>query len=256
MGNIGRGDMCPFADFPRGHCRTPQSFGKDANHYLAGSHHSCYGRPNARSHPAATASFRLQSRPPNVVLASKGQKRRARIRIIIHSQTTPTRITTCLVVAPVAHQPAGPNGPTKQARLAGCPQRLAAIEVQAICRGWLVRKEQLKHLLRVRRSELDDALAQAAAETAKFEPWVFERTGEEKMLNGVPVCLLQYEEQLLRIQLKLDAMQSAPPVAHTMRHWRKRANQTLQARLDLIDACRDRCLATEEGSGLVTLSVG
>merc|ERR1712166_918250 len=36
--------------------------------------------------------------PPNAVLASKGQKRRARIRIIIPSQTTPTRITTCSVV--------------------------------------------------------------------------------------------------------------------------------------------------------------
>merc|ERR1711865_330441 len=68
---IGRGDMFPFADFPRGHCRTPQSFGKDANHY-PGSHHSCYGRPNARSHPAATASFRLQSRQPNVPTTKRG----------------------------------------------------------------------------------------------------------------------------------------------------------------------------------------
>ena len=253
--------MFPFADFPRGHCRTPQSFGKDANHY-PGSHHSCYGRPNARSHPAATASFRLQSRQPNVPTTKRGasvkrSEKKSPNQDYYSLADNPNQDHHLLSShPPVAHQPAGPNGPTKQARLAGCPQRLAAIKVQAICRGWLVRKEQLKHLLRVRRSELDEALAQAAAETAKFEPWVFERTGEEKMLNGVPVCLLQYEEQLLRIQLKLDAMQSAPPVAHILRPWRKRANQTLQARLDLIDACRDRCLATEEGSGLVTLSVG
>merc|ERR1712178_530017 len=101
-----------------------------------------------------------------------------------------------------------------------------------------VRRQDIPSSLKLRRAELDAVLAAAAEHTAKFEPWVFEKDLEAKHVNGVPVPLIEYEESLLRQQLKLDGMQSCGLGADVVRHWRRKANSALQARLDLVDSCR------------------
>jgi hypothetical protein len=116
----------------------------------------------------------------------------------------------------------------------------AAVKVQATMRGWNARKQGTYVALRKRRQEVDAVLSAVDKETHVFEPWVFEPTLYTKKLDGVPVPLLEYEEKLLRQQLKLDDMQSSGPAAGVMRAWRKKATATIQARLDLIDKCREK----------------
>ena len=115
----------------------------------------------------------------------------------------------------------------------------AARKIQAALRGWIIKRQDICIALKARKAELDLVLTEAAEETTKFEPWVFDHSLEAKKVNGVPVPLLEYEEKLLRHQLKLDGMQSSGPAAAVMRHWRKKANCALQARLDLVDTCRE-----------------
>jgi len=115
----------------------------------------------------------------------------------------------------------------------------AALKIQATVRGWIVKRQHTCIALKARKAELDLVLTEAAEETTKFEPWVFDHSLEAKKVNGVPVPLIEYEEKLLRHQLKLDGMQSSGPAAGVMRHWRKKANCALQARLDLVDTCRE-----------------
>ena len=122
----------------------------------------------------------------------------------------------------------------------------AALKIQATVRGWIVKRQHNCIGLKARKAELDLVLTKAAEESTKFEPWVFDHSLEAKKVNGVPVPLIEYEEKLLRHQLKLDGMQSSGPAAGVMRHWRKKANCALQARLDLVGPHMSRGLATNE----------
>merc|ERR1711959_317205 len=70
---------------------------------------------------------------------------------------------------------------------------------------------------------------------------------ECKMLRGVPVDLIGYEESLLRLQMGLDAIQVTDSVSEEgraeVRHLRRQAVLAIQARLDKIDATRNWWLA-------------
>merc|ERR1712164_165984 len=70
---------------------------------------------------------------------------------------------------------------------------------------------------------------------------------ECKMLRGVPVDLIGYEESLLRLQMGLDAIQVTDSVSEEgraeVRHLRRKAVLAIQARLDKIDATRNWWLA-------------
>lgn len=115
----------------------------------------------------------------------------------------------------------------------------AAVKLQSIFRGWMVRGSEVSATLKKRRLELNGIVCAAVEATNKFEPWVFDLELESKKVAGVPVPLIEYEETLLRQQLKLDGLQSCGPAADIMRHWRKQASCQLQERLNQVDTCRE-----------------
>jgi len=119
----------------------------------------------------------------------------------------------------------------------------AAVKLQAVYRGWVVRRSGIPSALKKRKLELSQIAGLAAEATKKFEPWVFDLSSqtmlESKQVAGVPVPLIEYEEMLLREQLKLDGMMSCGLAADVMRSWRKKANCQLQDKLNQIDACRE-----------------
>jgi len=103
----------------------------------------------------------------------------------------------------------------------------------------MVRRLNVSAALKRRKIELDGIVCAAVEATNRFEPWVFDLALESKKVAGVPVPLIEYEETLLRQQLKLDGLQSCGPTADIMRHWRRQANSRLQERLNEVDACRE-----------------
>jgi hypothetical protein len=115
----------------------------------------------------------------------------------------------------------------------------AAVKLQSLYRGVRLRRENVCEALRERRAELEEVLSSADAETERFEPWVFDEKLEAKQLQGVPVPLIEYEEKLLRLQLKLDGLQSSGPASDIMRQWRRQVNTKLQQRLQRLDVCRE-----------------
>jgi len=115
----------------------------------------------------------------------------------------------------------------------------AAVKIQSVLRGWMVRRLNVSAALKRRKIELDGIVCAAVEATNRFEPWVFDLALESKKVAGVPVPLIEYEETLLRQQLKLDGLQSCGPTADIMRHWRRQANSRLQERLNEVDACRE-----------------
>lgn len=62
-----------------------------------------------------------------------------------------------------------------------------------------------------------------------------------KMLNGVPMELIAYEEDLLRLQMRLDDLTPGDATEGTrqaLRGVRREAVRRIQERLDHIDECR------------------
>jgi len=116
----------------------------------------------------------------------------------------------------------------------------AAVKLQAAWRGWTLRKSKVLERLKKRKLELKDILIISEEQRKSFEPWVFEMGLTGKKISGVPVQLLEYEEMLLREQLKLDGMQSSGPAADVLRHLRRQTNRELQGQLNQIDACREQ----------------
>lgn len=119
----------------------------------------------------------------------------------------------------------------------------------------MVRRCKVSSALKRRKLELGEIVTSAAKATDQFEPWVFDLCNkavvQSKKVGGVPVPLIEYEETLLREQLKLDGMSSSGPGADIMRHWRKQANHKLQERLDEVDACRDEWRRVEQAAATV-----
>merc|ERR1712188_44066 len=116
----------------------------------------------------------------------------------------------------------------------------AAVKLQAAWRGWTLRKSKVLERLRKRKLELKDIMLNSEEQRKSFEPWVFEMGLTGKKISGVPVQLIEYEEMLLREQLKLDGMQSSGPAADALRHLRRKTNRELQVQLNQIDACREQ----------------
>merc|ERR1711977_225750 len=83
---------------------------------------------------------------------------------------------------------------------------------------------------------------EADAAESQYEPWVLrEQWRDCKMLQGVPVDVIAYEETLLRLQMKLDNIQGSSPTEECrlmVRSMRREGVKKIQERLDRVDACK------------------
>lgn len=116
----------------------------------------------------------------------------------------------------------------------------AAKKLQALFRGHAARRDTMAIL---RCSTVAESVQQeASVEEAKWEPWVLTQEWREcKMLHGIPVDLITYEEHLLRLQMKLDNIQAggvSEDARQIVRSLRREAVCQIQQRLDRIDACK------------------
>jgi len=90
---------------------------------------------------------------------------------------------------------------------------------------------------------VERVLLAAQEEGAKWGPEILDEEWREcKMLNGVPVDLIGYEEGLLTLQMKLDGISAAeassPAAKEQLRSMRKSAVKDVQLTLDKIDRCK------------------
>lgn len=82
---------------------------------------------------------------------------------------------------------------------------------------------------------------EADAAESQYEPWVLrEQWRDCKMLQGVPVDVIAYEETLLRLQMKLDNIQGSgsDQMRALVRSMRREGVKQIQERLDRVDACK------------------
>lgn len=116
----------------------------------------------------------------------------------------------------------------------------AAQRLQALIAGGLARRA-CKTLAQC--TEATNSIRQEAdAAEGQYEPWVLEEQWREfKMLQGVPVDVIAYEETLLRLQMKLDNIQGSSPTEECrlmVRSMRREGVKKIQERLDRVDACK------------------
>jgi len=81
----------------------------------------------------------------------------------------------------------------------------------------------------------------ADSQEEKWHGVLREEWRDTKMLHGVPVDLIAYEEGLLRLQMdldKVDAGNVSVAARQEVRQMRRDAVRSVQQRLDAIDACR------------------
>jgi len=116
----------------------------------------------------------------------------------------------------------------------------AAQRLQALIAGAVARRTS-KTLTQC--TEATDSIGREAEEAeSQYEPWVLEEHWRDcKMLQGVPVDVIAYEETLLRLQMKLDNIQGSSPTEECrlmVRSMRREGVKKIQERLDRVDLCK------------------
>lgn len=112
----------------------------------------------------------------------------------------------------------------------------AASRVQAAWNGHVARKH-VASCVKPSRTLVDGIMQQASEVRGKYEPWVLAKDNRNcKLLHGVPVDLIAYEEELLRLQMRLDGVSTGGDPM--IREWRKGAVKQIQMTLDRIDDSR------------------
>ena len=149
----------------------------------------------------------------------------------------PSPVKLLALLPPVPLKGGAPEGGYDR-RVPALSETEAATKLQSLMRGRWVRSQAPLRSLKQRRVKVDGVLAAAARETEKFEPWVLDLEIDSPRVNGVPVPLLEYEEQLLRLQLQLDGMESVGVAADVLRHLRRKGTRAVQAPLTRVDTCR------------------
>jgi len=115
----------------------------------------------------------------------------------------------------------------------------AALRLQATVRAQQERRDVTAIVACQQKTQATLATADDCAE--KFRHTLNKEWRDTKMLKGVPVDLIAFEEALLKLQMELDNV-SAGNVSETarasVRKMRRDAVKSIQQQLDNIDVCR------------------
>lgn len=113
--------------------------------------------------------------------------------------------------------------------------------MQAAAKGSQVRHSISTILAATKKVSDIETKAQAAETNWEGQGVLRQEHREERMLHGVPVQLIAYEEALLKLQMQLDDIHvggNSHKTIVTVRQLLRDAVRRIQARLDRIDTCR------------------